>query len=84
MLIRLFLPEAVNVRSPITGTITKLHVQSEKEVNAGAILAEIGNPELADSLEEQIATAELRLKQVRLELEELESHKPSVLTTAQY
>ena len=71
----LFLPEAVDVRSPITGTITKLHVQSEKEVNAGAILAEIGNPELADSLEEQIATAELRLKQVRLELEELESQQ---------
>lgn len=71
----LFLPEAIDVRAPITGTVTKLQVEGEKEVKEGTVLAKLNNPELAETLEEQIATAELRLKQVQLELEELESQQ---------
>lgn len=68
----LFLPEVVEVRAPVAGTVARLEKVDGKEVKAGTVLAEINNPEQAEVLAEQIATAELKLKQAALELEELE------------
>jgi len=65
-------PETVDVRAPISGEIKALHVDSGKSVSTGQTLAEVSNPDQAEELADQIATAELKLQQARLDLEEKE------------
>lgn len=63
------IPESSLLRAPVTGTISTL-VNSGRVVNGGQSLAEISDPDRAEQLKHQIATAELRLRQARLDLEE--------------
>lgn len=63
-------PEGVDVRAPISGKITRLQVDSGKTVESGQLLAEINDPDRTDELADQIATAELKLQQARIDLEE--------------
>lgn len=65
-------PDTVDVRAPITGKITAIRVESGKSVSTGQALAEVSDPDRAEQLVTQIATAELRLQQARLDLQDKE------------
>ncbi|MEW6661412.1 MAG: efflux RND transporter periplasmic adaptor subunit [Bacillota bacterium] len=68
----LSLPEPVDLRAPITGKIQAIRVENGRTVALGQSLAEISDSDRADKLVDQIATAELRLQQARLDLEDKE------------
>jgi len=61
--------EPLVLRVPLTGTISIL-VNDGSYVHSGQVLAQISDPERAEQLQHQIATAELRLRQARLDLED--------------
>ncbi|KKM11111.1 hypothetical protein SY88_10285 [Clostridiales bacterium PH28_bin88] len=65
-------PDALDVRAPISGKITALRVDSGKRVSTGQALAEVSDPDSAEQLVNQIATAELKLQQTRLDLQDKE------------
>jgi HlyD family secretion protein len=62
--------EPLLLRAPLTGTISILANDGEY-VSKGQTLAQISDPERAEQLQQQIATAELRLRQARLDLEDV-------------
>lgn len=62
-------PEPLVLRAPLTGTISIL-ASDGSYVNKGQVLAQISDPDRAEQLQHQIATAELRLRQARLDLED--------------
>lgn len=71
----LSLSEPVDIRSSIAGNIQTIKVENGRGAVAGQVLAEISDPDRADKLVNQIATAELRLQQARLDLEDREQQQ---------
>lgn len=69
------LPKAMDVRAPISGSITALRVDNGKSVGNGQVLAELSDPDRAGQLANQIALAELRLQQARLDLQDKEGNR---------
>lgn len=61
----------VEVRAPITGTLTELMVQTGAVITIGQALAEMKNQERAAEINQQIPSKKLQIKQARLELTEL-------------
>lgn len=57
-------------RAPLSGTIS-IFADNGSYVDKGQILAQISDPDRAEQLQHQIATAELRLRQARLDLEDI-------------
>jgi HlyD family secretion protein len=77
------LPEPAYVRSTITGKVVSLLVESGDGVTIGQKLAEIGDSDGADQLTDQIINAELRLKQARLDLQDLEQQQTERVQNSQ-
>jgi HlyD family secretion protein len=71
----LSLSDPVDIRATITGKIKTIKVESGRGVVSGQVLAEISDPDRADKLVDQIAIAELRLQQARLDLEDREGQQ---------
>ncbi|MBS3946735.1 MAG: efflux RND transporter periplasmic adaptor subunit, partial [Dethiobacter sp.] len=63
-------PEPLLLRAPLTGTISIL-ANDGSYVNKGQALGQISDPERAEQLQQQIAIAGLRLRQARLDLEDV-------------
>ncbi|MEW6622838.1 MAG: efflux RND transporter periplasmic adaptor subunit [Bacillota bacterium] len=62
---------STDIRAPIAGRIVRVKVDSGRTVQEGGALAEIENPD-PEQLNDNIATAGLRLQQLKLDLLELE------------
>ncbi|MBS4007108.1 MAG: HlyD family efflux transporter periplasmic adaptor subunit [Clostridium sp.] len=57
-------------RAPLSGSIS-IFANNGSYVDKGQILAQISDPDRAEQLQHQIATAELRLRQARLDLKDI-------------
>jgi len=76
--------DSVEIKAPISGTITAIEVQSV-EVEKDQLIAEIEDLDRSEQIEQQISLKELQIRQARLELTDLkeqqqENRKHSVIT----
>lgn len=68
-------PALLPVRAPIGGTIGPPRVNSGAKVEPGQALTDIANPDRARQLATQVQSAELRLRQARLDLQDREKQQ---------
>ena len=77
--------DLVEIKAPISGTITAIEVQSGEEGEVNQLIAEIEDLDRSEQIEQQISLKELQIRQARLELTDLkeqqqENRKHSVIT----
>jgi HlyD family secretion protein len=71
--------QSVDLHFPVSGTVVELNVQAGDTVEAGQVLARLGNSE---SLQAELAAAELELLQARKELQDLQENAGTALAEA--
>jgi HlyD family secretion protein len=72
---RVSFPPPLAVRAPITGIVGPLQLSSGSKVTEGRVIAEISNPDRANQLAGQIQSAELRIQQARLGLQDTQKQQ---------